>query len=194
MTARSGMSNLIARLRSMTDAGVGQYSLVQSGGAALYWTDEQLQDRLDAHRVDLNRWILHPAPEVITGDTYDYYIGRGCLEEAASGESHWAVIDGHGNTADEEDYSVDYIGGVIRFNTDQAARLYYLRARAYQMERAAAAVWREKAAHYASAYDLHADDQTFSRSQRHSQALEQATYWERLAGGRSVRIQRGDVP
>jgi len=43
MTARDGMTNIIATLRAWTEAGTADYSVA----GTTYWDDGQLQDTLD---------------------------------------------------------------------------------------------------------------------------------------------------
>lgn len=192
MTARAGMGTLIQRLRTMTAAGTADYSL----GSQAHWTDDQLQTVLDSYRVDLNEYTLQPIPETIAGETayHEYRVERyQNFEEASSGTIYWRVQNSGGTIAGTADYSVDYVDGVIRFNSDQEADLYYLRARSYNLPRAAADVWRQKAAHFAGGVDFQADDQRFNLSQKHSQALKMAEYYEKQSGGRSVKMYRGDL-
>lgn len=191
MTARDGMANLILRLRSMTDTSTSDYTV----NSVAYWTDDHLEDALDSYCFELNGSYLEPIPEVVAGDTVhkNYYIGKGDLEEASSGTAYWRVETSQGDVAGTADYSVDYIGGKITFNSDQSGTAWYLRARAYNLNRAAADVWRRKAAHYAVDFDFRADDQQFNRSQKRIGALEMAKYYEKESGGRSVRMKRGDL-
>ena len=49
MSARTGMANLIIRLRGMVQSGTADYTVAGSA----YWTDDQLQDGLDKYRRDI---------------------------------------------------------------------------------------------------------------------------------------------
>ena len=65
MSARAGMTHLIARLRAMTETAAGDYSV----DGLSYWSDDQLQDALDAqiNRIDLG--LIEPLPEAVGGRT-----------------------------------------------------------------------------------------------------------------------------
>lgn len=195
MTARAGMANLITRLRSMVSAGTADYSV----SGATYWSDDQLQDRLDAQRYDLNDVHLSPRPEVIqqSGASslgyYDYLVGCGDLEEAASGTLAWNVRDVNGATVGTANYSADYIRGVIRFNNDQMGSAYTLRARSFRLAQTAAAIWYEKAGQYPLAYDFSADGQSFSRSQMIDNALKMARSFDSASGITTSYFVRTDL-
>lgn len=191
MAIRSGMTNLIARLRGMTNAGTADWTL----GSEAYWSDEHLQDVLDARRVDLNRAPLTADPEYVSGTTlwHDYYAPVGNFEEAASGSQYWRVENSSGVAAGTASYTVDYAAGHIRFAADQGGTAYYLRARSYSMALAAADVWRRKAAHYAERYDVQTDNHRLSRSQVIAHCLKMAAEYEAKAGIQSVQIVRGDL-
>ncbi len=183
MAARAGMLTLITRLRGMTNAGTAD------------WSDEALQDVLDARRVDLNRAPLTPDPEYVSGTTlwHDYYAPLGNFEEASSGAQYWRVENTSGEAVGTADYTVDYAAGHIRFAADQGGTAYYLRARSYQMNLAAADVWRRKAAIYAERYDVQTDNHRLSRSQVIAHCLKMAAEYEAKAGIQSVQVVRGDL-
>src|SRR5689334_5392250 len=115
MAARTGMANLILRLRALTETATSDYSV--SGTS--YWTDNQLQDILDANRVDLEWVEPTPLPEFLAGATIwrDYDIGYGNLEEVASAAPYWSLVDNTLTEVSSSDYEVDYIAGRIRFDS-----------------------------------------------------------------------------
>lgn len=183
MAARAGMLALITRLRGMTNAGTAD------------WTNEALQDVLDARRVDLNRAPLTPDYEYVNGTAlwHDYYAPLGNFEEATSGAQYWRIENTSGVTAGTADYTVDYASGYIRFAADQGGTAYVLRARSYQMALAAADVWRQKAAAYAERYDVQTDNHRLNRSQVIAHCLKMAAEYEAKAGIQSVQVVRGDL-
>jgi hypothetical protein len=191
MTARTGMTNLITQLRALTSAGTADYTL----GSETYWSDNHLQDRLDMARVDLNRVPLTPDPEYGGGTPYyhDYYAPVGYLEEADSGTAVWSVEDSDGDEAGTANYTVDYLRGLIRFSADQSGTAYYLRARSYNLNRAAALVWRVKAAHYAERFDISTDNHSLSRSQLVKQCIDMARAYETQAGMIFSKMVRRDL-
>jgi hypothetical protein len=191
MAAREGMANLIRRLRGMTQADADEYEV----NGASWWSDDQLQEALDAHRVDMNRVPLMPIAEVEGGETatHDYYAPRGDLEEAASGAEAWSVEDADGDAADPGDYTADYVRGSVRFTADQEGAAYYLRARAYNLAAAAAQVWRERAGWRAAFVTFRADDQQMNQSEWFEHCMAMAAAHEKQAGPVFKQIERSDL-
>lgn len=191
MTIRSGMTTLITRLRGMTNAGTADATVA----GETYWSDEHLQDVLDAHRMDHNRTQLSPEPEWVNGTLlyHDYYAPAGNFEEAASGTQYWRVEDGEGYVAGTATYSVDYARGVVRFAADTNGTAYYLRGRSYNLNGAAAAVWERKAGFYAAMYDVSTDNHRLNRSQLIKHCLAMAAEYEARGGIHSSRVVRADL-
>lgn len=183
MAARAGMYTLIDRLRGMTNAGTAD------------WTDDALQDVLDARRVDLNRAPLTPDYEYVNGTAtwHDYYAPLGNFEEATSGSQYWRVENSAGEAAGTASYTVDYASGYIRFAADQGGTAYALRARSYRMNLAAADVWRRKAAIHAERYDVATDNHRLNQSQVIAHCLKMAAEYESRDGVQSVQVQRVDL-
>ena len=97
MSARTTMTDLIARLRGYVASGTADYTV----GTASYWTDTQLQDVLDRYRMDVTREVLAPR-EVYTDGTaeyYDYYSQYGDYETTDGGTAIFEVEDAAGSTA-----------------------------------------------------------------------------------------------
>lgn len=192
MTARSGMANLIVRLRGMTEAGTADYTLAGQG----YWSDDQLQAILDSNRSQLTRWPLEAGYEFVgegTPEYHDYLIGQKDLEEAASGTPIWRLEDGTGAAIGTADYSVNYDAGHIRFIADTRGVTYYLTARTYNLRAAAAEIWQRKAGHAAKGYDFSADGAKYDRSQIYEHCLKMAEQYRDTAGIKVSRLFRSDV-
>jgi hypothetical protein len=193
MAARDGMGNLITRLRGMTETTASDYTL----GSETYWSDDQLQDLLDTYRTDFERVALRSVTEYVDGDSlyYDYYtpVGTGNFEEVDTGVVAWAIRDSDGAVVSTDEYAVNYVNGHIRFTSDQDGETYYLRARMFDLNRAAADVWRQKAAHVAKRYDIKTDNHTLTRSQMRQACLEMADYYTRQAGGVHTQFVRRDL-
>jgi len=192
MTVRSGMENLIVRLRGMTEAGESDYSLA----GVTYWTGEQVQDVLDRHRTDIVREPLTAEPEFVAvsdQETHNYYTGHRNLEEAASGTPVWDIEDGTGASLGTAAYTVNYEAGHIRVAADTLGASYYLTARAYNLNRAAAAMWEMKASHAVKGYDFSADGATFHRSQVYDHCMKMAQHYKGMGGMRVGRLFRDDV-
>src|SRR5258708_6710037 len=94
MPARSGISNLIRRLRGMTQAGTADYTVA----SIAFWSDDYLQEVLDLYRTDYQFASLQADPELIGGTLVykNYYAPDGNFEEGLSGSAFWLVTDGIG--------------------------------------------------------------------------------------------------
>lgn len=194
MTARAGMTEIVAELRALCAAGTADYTIA---GVA-YWTDDQIQAVLDQHRSD---WVMHPlfaqAKQVDgTTYTYDYFIPSalgGPWEREASGSAYWRITDSTGAEQGTALYSVDWDGLKVTFAADQAGTAYYLSGRTFDLNGAAAAIWRRKAAYYAADVDWSTDGHRVNASQARKQCLEMAAEFEALTGGASVQMVRADL-
>lgn len=170
MAARGGMDNLISEVRRMTHAGTADHTVA---GVA-YWTDDQIQERLDRTRQTVKRVSLSSDPEYVAGDNvyleYKIPVYLKWLEEDDT-DSGWALRDGDG--ADATGYTVNYQSGVITFGTDQDSEIYYLDARAYDVYAAAGDMWESKAGFYEASVDWSSDNHRVSKSQmvKHAMAM-----------------------
>lgn len=184
MTVRDTMADLIMELRGLTDANVGDYTV---GGVA-YWSDQQLQDALDGRRTAVRFIQMTPAPDYANGVfTYTDYI---LPAENMEGGTLLQVLDNTGGTVGG--WTFDRNRGVVTFATDQAGASRFVTGRSYNLNLAAADVWRKKASHYATAYDVSTDNHSLKRSQLVAQAREQMRYYEAMGGPSSVTMERGD--
>ena len=186
MTTRTDMSAIILLLRGMCEAGTADYTLA---GAA-YWTDDQLQDALDRSRIDLNMVQLSATPRYSGGSiTYtEYRAPMGYIEGGTALE----VVDASGATQGTATYTADAMRGIVNFISDQAGAARYINGRAFDLDKAAAEVWRKKASHYATAYNINADGQNLSRAQLFEHAIEMAREYSGMVRGADVSIGRGD--
>lgn len=184
MTARSGMNDLIDELRTLCAAGASDYTV----GATTYWSDDQLQTILDRYRTDIKFYELAPIEEYASGAYVykDYPIPYKYIEQSVD------VLDMQGDAYGTALYSVDYDRGMVSFVADTGGAAVYINAAVYDLYRAAADVWRQKAAHVASRYDVKTDNQTLTRSQLMKQALEMAQLYDGMAGPQTVQVYRGD--
>jgi hypothetical protein len=174
MAVRDGMSNLIARVRSLANAGTAEYTV----GGDTYWTDQQIQDILDGNSQFIVDSRLHWQEQDVSG-TSVYYTAQAAyrdFEEADSGTARWAVRDGPGNLQSTANYTADYRSGRITWSANQDGTIYYLTAYTYDVHAAAADIWQQRMAHFSDWYDFRADNQSFSRSQafEHAQKMEDA--------------------
>ncbi|MCC7210130.1 MAG: hypothetical protein IT323_22695 [Anaerolineae bacterium] len=191
MTARTGMVNLIRRLRGLTHAGTADYSVAGTD----WWTDDQLQEVLDACRVDLNHVPLSEAPEYSGGVQVFrmFYTGYPNLEEMDSGTDAFDIENGRGDSVGTALYTADYIRGVVNFTSSYNGTALYITGRSYDLNIAAAQVWREKAAWRANFINFSADDQSFTQAQWFAHCQEMAGLYEAASGVSSAQLYRSDL-
>ena len=182
MAARSGMADIISALRGMCEAGTADYTLASFGTA---WSDDHLQDILDENRFDVNEdMVTMPRYSGSTAEYYDYYFQSRPVERASSGSAVFHVYNSAGSAAGTANYSVNYRAGHVEFTSDQGQTRWSVRARAYDLNGAAAAVWRMKAAHYqALGFDVKTDNHDVKRSQLVDRALKMAEKYENASTG-----------
>jgi hypothetical protein len=163
MAIRDGMTNLVDRLRALTNAGTAQYT----AGTITYWTDDHLQDALSRHETwvveDMLTWI----PQNI-GGTANYLTAQGHykdLEEAESGTARWQIRSSVGVAEGTANYTADYVQGRVTWSTDQGGTAYMLTGYSYDLYGAAVDVLEHQLANFNLWYDFSADNQEFDRSQ-----------------------------
>jgi len=188
MAARDGMTNLIAELRGLTAAGTADYSL----GTVSYWTDDHLQNALDRFRKDIHRESLTPVYSY-NGGNVEYKEYRSRFKNLESGTAAFDIELSTGTNAGTADYSVDYTRGVVTFSADQGGTAWYLNARSYDLNASAAYVWRQKAAHVSSYYDVSTDGHSLKRSQMTKHFNDMAIYYEGMTSPESVELYRSDM-
>lgn len=189
--ARDTMAALIEHLRGLGDAGTADWS----AGTVTFWSADELQRVLDRHRIDISREeLLSVASYGAAGAVY-YYEYRSAyrnLEETDGGTVVLTIQDSEGNTVAASGWSADYARGVITFGNDTAGVARYLNARSFDLNAAAADVWRVKAANAAKMYDFSTDNHNLQRSQFHAHCIEMARQFERQVGPAVTQIYRSD--
>lgn len=187
MSVRAGMANLIQELRAAANVGTDEYSV----DGVTYWTDDQLQTRLDKTQETHVRLLLQERP-VYTGDWeyYEYLIPAGPHFEQSGTDSGWVVRDSLGGTV--TGYTVNYAARKITFSADQEGASYYLDCRTYNLNAAAADVWEWKAAHVAAAFDWSSDNHSVKASQEYEHCMAQAAKFRGRAGIKSSKMFRTD--
>lgn len=181
MAARAGMGTIITTLRAYTaEPGTVTYS------------DDTMQAVLDSTR------RTHKNLEVKTIDVDDPYteylfpfqVGE-WVEQNETG-SGWALVDSNGDAAPS--YTVNYQARLITFASDTSATIYYLSCREYDLNAAAAEIWRRKAAAVAAQVDFETDNHRFAASQKLKHYMEQAAYYEGLAASEgTLEMFRDDM-
>jgi hypothetical protein len=192
--ARAGLSNLITELRSLAEAGTADYSLSNS----TFWSDDHLQDILDVNRKDIVFEQLQMYPYQVAAGSLsyqDYRSGYGYFEATTGGTAIFYVQDSTGAQVGTASYTPDYRRGQIQFGSDQRGSVYYLTGRSYDLEAAAAEIWRRKASHYANSFDFSTDNHSISRSQVYAHCLEMAEYFAGKSANavETVQMFRSDV-
>jgi hypothetical protein len=189
MAARTGMSELIEVLRGMGNAGTADFTV----GTVTYWSDEQLQRILDANRLNVYQEPIYPA-QGFQGTSYEYQSQWDNYEQSSGGTAIFYLEDGAGNKAGTALYSVDYLNGHITFTTNTTGALYYLTGRSYDLNAAAAEVWRQKASQSAGGqFDWSTDNMSVKRSQVQANYQNQADYYQGKARPKQVMLWRGDI-
>lgn len=181
--ARDGMTAILTTLRDWTDSGTAEYS------------DAKLLAILDSYRRDIIREPLamlgDPEPGVVT--YRDYRFSAMYMEQAESGDSAWRVENSVGEVAGTALYSVNYDARSITFTGDTKGTAYTLTGRAYDLHRAAAQVWRMKAAAVAGRFDVKTDNHELKRAQLLQHYQQMARNFEQQSPARSVRRVRDDA-
>ena len=184
--ARSTMADLITLLRGMCDAGTADYTVASTA----HWSDDQLEDALERHRFDAFNEEMTAQDEYTGGSVIykSYYHPRRNFE----GGTALKVLDVNGDAVSSSLYTADPLRGVIVFASNTAGASYYLSGACYDVESAAADVWRRKAAHYAQAYNISTDNQRLDRGQMIQAALQMAQIYDGQARPGNILIVRGD--
>jgi hypothetical protein len=150
--ARETMAALIAKLRLMVNDPLG---------ATQRFSDDQLQDILDANREDIRQMALEPADTIAANGAttwLDWFSPLGGAWEtgATLQNSSWQSL-----TAD----SAELLIGVWHFNAAQSLPMY-VTGRLYDLHAAAADVIELKMAQAAEDFDFSADGGSYSLSQK----------------------------
>lgn len=182
MPARLGMTNLIARLRMMTNADPSAFD------------DDTLQRSLDATQQRYRRVPLIACPNYADGALLyrDFAIpaeiGRALEEDDA-----FVIRTSNGTLIDPAEYALNVEAMRVRFLSDQGAIHLYLDCAAYDLHRAAAEIWSHKAALVAAEVDWRADNHAFSNSDTFEHCMLMAGLHARLAGPVVSQFVREDA-
>lgn len=179
------MASRIADLRNLANAGTADYTLA----GVSYWSDAQLQDILDANQTKIRHAEMQAQESYASGGSVTY---KEYLTYARDWELSPTIQDGEGTTIAGTAYAFDPINGVVTFTADTAGATRYITGKVYDMNGAAAQVWRRKAAYYANAYDISTDNHSLKRSQLVAQCNMMAAQFEMQAGAKTICLQRSD--
>jgi len=191
--ARSGLSHLYDVLRGRIEAGTADYTI----GTANFWDDDHLEYVLDNNRTDFYHEQLGMIEKWVGGTVqYLEYVSRyKNLEQTTGGTAVFYIEHGTGDDVGTANYSVDYFRGRITFGSDTQGSVLYLTGRSYDLDGAAAEIWKTKAGHAANMYDFSTDNHRFARSQYMDHCLKMANYYEQRAASstKTTVILRSDV-
>lgn len=190
--ARAGMVDLVGQLRQMGDAGPDDYTVA----GVPYWSDAQLQVLLDRHRTYLQQQPMTAHPDyangTVTFKTYDIPGWRN-FETAASGTSIFYVQDGNFIAIGTAAYTPDYAAGIVTFGSSTLGSAVMVTGYSYDLNAAAADLWRQKAASVAKAYDFSTDNHNLRRSQLMAQYRDMAKFYQAQSRPRVVVMERSDI-
>lgn len=162
--ARATLADLIARLRKLVN---------DPAGANQTWNDDELQDFLDANRLDVRHVALRPETTWSDGAvTYtDYYADQG------EWESDVILEDSDGD--DLTPTASNLVAGHWTF-TDQGPAVY-ITGKTFDLWATAADVLEAWAAKAALEFDFDTDGARFARSQKREALLAVAAQYRRRA-------------
>lgn len=193
--ARNTMGDIIQEVKVRIAAGTAAHT--QHGGG-LYWDDDRIQNVLDQHRTDIWRYPL-VAQETYSSGTVVYKefpTTLTYLEKTDAGTAVFYIEDGTNTQVGTANWSVDYRRGYVSFTNDTGGTSYYLTAREYDPDAAAAEIWRQIGSWYATAFDFSTDNHNIKKSDIMDRCMKQANYYESRSktGGMTVTtVYRSDV-
>jgi hypothetical protein len=189
-SVRAGMTDLVQQLREMGDASVNDFKV----GGVQYWSDRHLQDTLDKFRTDFVEEDLYAVQQTRNGTAYvlEYRSQYGNLETVASGTSVFKLDNAAGSNLSGTLWTADYRRGVVTFNNDTLGSSIILTGRSYDLNAAAADIWRVKAANAAKMYSFGADGQSFTRNQIMQNCIRMMQYYEGQAAPTNISLYRSD--
>lgn len=194
MTARAGMTQLISDLRVLTEAGTAEWTL----GTITFWDDDQVQNVLDKHVTEFVFTPLEAKPTYTSGGSLlynDYHVDFENIEQTTGGTAIFYVQNGNYENIGTALYTADYRRGKITFGTNtQGTASFYATGKSYDLNAAAAEIWRVKANHAASSFDFSADNTSVKKSQVYEHYMERAEHFESLSssGVSNAWLHRSD--
>ena len=189
--ARTGMQTLIDTVRGYANAAPDEWTVSTNTSLVEYWSDEEIQRVLDRHKSEYIREPLEPVETYASGQpvVLRYRTGVHNLE----GGSEFKVEDTAGTVTPA---SIDYARGIVTFSTDQSGKSYWWTGFAYDLDAAAADIWRMKASHVAGLVDFSTDGHSVKRSQQAQAYLNMAGYYQQRSASEGVttaKIVRDDL-
>jgi hypothetical protein len=181
------MASMIQRVRGLTYAGTAEYTL----GTATFWDDDQIEQVLDRHRVDIFRERLERQPTYDGSGTVVYKVHYSAYKNLEAGTA-LVIEDSSGVDRGTATYSPDYQTGRIEFSSDVAGTTLYMTARSYDPFGAAAEVLEGWATSLARQFDFTTDGQSFNVSQKAQGLRDQAREMRKRARVVRKQLRTGD--
>lgn len=190
--ARTGMQTLIDTVRGYANAAPDEWTISTDTSLIEYWSDEEIQRVLDRHKREYIHELMDAQPTYESGTTVfkQYLLGATNVE---GGTVVFRVEDTAGTVSG---YTVDYTRGIVTFSTDQNGKAFYWSGFAYDLDAAAADIWRMKASHVAGLVDFSTDGHSIKRSQQAQQYLTMANYYQQRSASEGIstaKIVRDDL-
>ena len=190
--ARTGMQTLIDTVRGYANAAPDEWTISTDTSLIEYWSDEEIERVLDRHKTEYIHEQMNAYPTYSGGSIVylQYHTGVRNIE---SGTAVFKIEDSAGTVSG---YTVDYARGIVTFSTDQNGKAFYWSGFAYDLDAAAADIWRMKAAHATELVDFSTDGHSVKRSQQAQQYLTMAGYYQQRSASEGVvtaKIVRDDL-
>jgi hypothetical protein len=150
------------------------------------WTDDQIQNVLDAGRQDYRSLLLKPEPTWTSGaiQYLDYYAPFG------DWETDWTFSQNYITTVTPS--STEPVVGRITFAESTFPTVYIAFGKSYDLYRAAADLLERQAAQWLTAYNVTANGQTMQRSQVAQAMRDLARQYRGQQRARSICMSRSD--
>ena len=191
--ARTTMDEIREDLRGITEAGNNDWTT----GVTTYFSDYVLDNILDKYASKfVYSGLKLDDPHKLSDGTFSYTVyslGFGNVEQSTGGTAVFYLQDNTGGTVAAADYSVDYRNGIVTFTADTDGAAYFATGTYYDINAAAAEIWRLKAVHASNSFDFSTDNHSVKRSQVYQQYMEMANYYRGLSsassGGRGIMVR-----
>jgi len=186
------MQTLIDTVRGFADADPEEQTVESGSSIVTYWDDEEIQRVLDRHKTEYIHALMDVQPTYSGGSIVytQYKLGAVNVE---SGTAVFKIEDTSGTVTG---YTVDYARGIATFTSDQSGKSYYWSGYSYDLDAAAADIWRIKASRVAGLVDFSTDGHSIKRSQQARAYLDMANYYQNRSATESIvtaKIVRDDV-
>ena len=183
---------MIDTVRGYANAATDEWTSETDSSLVEYWSDEEIQRVLDRHKSEYIHALMDVQPTYSGGSTVytQYKLGAVNVE---SGTAVFKIEDTSGTVTG---YTVDYARGIATFTSDQSGKSYYWSGYSYDLDAAAADIWRIKASRVAGLVDFSTDGHSIKRSQQARAYLDMANYYQNRSATESIvtaKIVRDDV-